>query len=216
MVTSSFRQNQRVNNNIDSITRRKGMPIMKLPGGNLRDEVREPLYDTIDLTPGAITQGVRSFFSDVAGKDITLTNMRQANLLENSVSFRLQGLAVDVQNFYDDNLPVVPLLLENSAISLRIGEKNYWQGPMRYAAGRMWTDLGGTTTTVQQQHGFSAVAGVILTGKHVVDINPLQSFEMSWVLSGLTAAEIVLATVAAGTKLRYVGSLKGLKRRPVQ
>lgn len=194
------------------------MPIVRLPGGALRDEIREPIFDTIDLPAGAIDQSVtRSFYSNVQGKDKTLSNLRQNNLLETAVSFRVQGLAIDVHNFYADNAKVMPLIAEHSAIELRVGEKIYWQGPMRFASGRQWSDVAGGTNLVYQQHGSAAVASVILTGKHVVDINPLQSFRVDWDISGITAAELAAAgTLAADTKLRYVCSLKGLKRRPVQ
>lgn len=193
------------------------MPIVKLPGGSLRDEIREPAFDTIDLAAGAVAQGTRSFFSNVQGKGVSLTNLRQNNLFETAVSYRVQGLAIDVQNFRADNVLVVPLILEHSGIQLVIGEKMYWTGPMRFVAGRLQTDLAATgVAATYQQHGWAAVAGVILDGKHSIDINPLQSFRVDWVLEGFSAAEAAEATLAANTKLRYVCSIKGLKRRPVQ
>lgn len=197
------------------------MPIVQLPGGSLRDEQRQPLYDTIDKNADnpVLANGSEDFFSNVLGKDITLTNLKQPKSLETAVSFRIMGLCLDVQNIYDANIAVVPLVLENSGLQLTVGEKIYWQGPTRFAAGRMWTDLaasGNDATQIYQQHGFSAVAPVIFQGKHVIDINPLQSFFVTWVTSGLTAAELALATVAADTKVRYVCSLKGIRRRPVQ
>jgi len=192
------------------------MPIVRLPGGSLRDEIREPAYDTIDLPAGAIAEGTRSFFSAVQGKGLSLTNLRQNNLLETAVSFRIQGLAVDVQNFRDANYLVVPLVLEHSAIRLRVGEKVYLETPLRFAAGRIWSDVAGSANdALHQQHGSSAVASIILSGKHVIDINPLQSFQVDWITEGF-GAESGDATLAANTKLRYVCSLKGLKRRPVQ
>lgn len=192
------------------------MPIVRLPGGALRDEIREPLYDTIDLAAGAVTEGTRTFFQDVQNKDITQTNLRQSKQLETAVSFRIMGMAVDAQNFYTDNEQVLPLIMENSATKLTVGEKIYHETPMRFAAGRIFSDVAGKVDAVFSQHGGYSVASVILTGKHVVDINPLQRFQVDWILSGFSAAEAALATVAANTKLRYVCSLKGLKRRPVQ
>lgn len=191
------------------------MPIVRLPGGSLRDEIREPVYDTIDLTAGAITEGTRSFYSAVQGKGISLSNLRQNNLLETAVSFRVQGIAIDTQNFRDANVLVVPLFLEHSALRFRVGEKVYWEGPLRFAAGRIWSDVAGVADALHQQHGMSAVASIILTGKHVIDINPLQSFQVDMITEAF-GAEAGDATIAASTKLRYVCSLKGLKRRPVQ
>ena len=194
------------------------MPIVKLPGGSLRDEIREPVYDTIDFTNGApAVNQTYSFFTAVQGKTLSQTNLRQNNLLETAVSFRIQGIAVDALNFTaGNNVNILPLLQENSAVRLRVGEKDYLSSPMRFAAGRIWSDVAGEADSVYQQHGASAVAGIILTGHHVVDINPLQSFQLDWLVEGLTAAELALVVPAADTKARYVASLKGIKRRPVQ
>ena len=101
-------------------------------------------------------------------------------------------------------------------MSLRVGEKVYWEGNGTYAMGRVDASFGGNLTATHQKLGFSAVQPVILTGKHVIDIPPLQSFQVDWNCSGMSAAEIALATPAANTKLRYLCSLKGLLRRPVQ
>lgn len=192
------------------------MPIVRLPGGSLRDEIREPLYDTIDIAAAESPVATRTFFQDVQNKDITLTNLRQSKQLETAVSFRVQGMAVDAQNFYAANEQALPVILEHSAVRLTIGEKIYWEGPMRFAAGRVFSDVAGKVDAVYSQHGHAAVAAIILTGKHVVDINPLQRFQVDWIVSGMSAAEITAGTPAADTKLRYVASLKGLKRRPVQ
>jgi hypothetical protein len=68
-----------------------------------------------------------------------------------------------------------------------------------------------------QQFGWPAVQPIVFQGKHVVDINPLQNFQLSWLIDvqDLTAAEAAL-TIAAATELPVVASLKGLLRRPVQ
>lgn len=200
------------------------MPIVRLPGGSLRDEIREPLYDTLDIVAGDTIQETRSFFSAVQGKSVSLTNLRTNSSLETAVSFRIQGIAIDVQNYRLSNVVIVPLILEHSGLTLTVGEKNYWRGPMRFLAGRIRSDVGGsssntgdaTSDLVYQQHGDASVATTVLRGKHVVDINPLQNFDVAWVIDGMTAAEVAEADPAAATKLRYVCSLKGLKRRPVQ
>lgn len=188
------------------------MPVLKLPGGSLRDEIREPLYDSIDLSGNVSTVNQR-FFASVQGKTLAQTNLRTDSRLEVANSFRMMGMAIDVQNFTAANAAAIPRILENSSLELRIGEKLYWQGPMRFISGRLWTDVAGSgAAAVYQQHGFAAVAPVILVGKHTVDINPLQTFEIKWVMDTL-ATPIALAQ---DTILRYVGSLKGLRRRPVQ
>jgi hypothetical protein len=192
------------------------MPIVKLPNGSLRDEIREPIYDTIDLIgAGApVAEGVRTFFQDVQTKLKPIeTNLRAPQSLDTANSFRIQGMAIDVHNYQSANVLAIPAIMDHSSLTLTVGEKKYWEGPMRFAAGRLWTDVAGLEDAVFQQHGSAAVAAIILTGKHVVDINPLQNFSVNWELRGALAADI---TLAADTKLRYVCSLKGLRRRPVQ
>jgi hypothetical protein len=73
------------------------------------------------------------------------------------------------------------------------------------------------TGRVMQQFGWPAVQPIVFQGKHVVDINPLQNFQLSWLIDvqDSTAAEAAL-TIAAATELPVVASLKGLLRRPVQ
>lgn len=201
------------------------MPIVRLPKGSLRDEVRIPLYDTITIAAAESPIGIRRFYSNVQGKSRARTNLRQNNLLETAVSYRVQGMAVDAQNFYAANVNALPVILENSSLRVRIGEKDYWEGPMTFISGRLTSDFAAATTVaattinnVYQKFGFAAVQGVQLQGKHTVDINPLQSFFAEWVIdqADLSAAEITAATPAASTNLKFIFSFKGLLRRPVQ
>lgn len=200
------------------------MPIIRLPNGSLRDEIRQPLYDTIDIEAAEAATGKRSFFSDVQGKPLSLTNLTQNNLLETAKSFRCQGLAWDAQNIYQANASALALIMESSSLDFVVGEKKYLSIAGVYGAGRVeqnaaistGTGVAATASQLHQKYGTGAVAPVVLTGKHVVDINPVQSFRVDWVVEGLTAAEITLTTPAASTKLRFNLSLKGLLRRPVQ
>lgn len=198
------------------------MPIVRLPQGELRDEIRQPIYDTIDITPATTYPFVQEFYSAVASKSVNKTNLKQNKLLETAVSFRIQGLCLDAQNWRLVNQFVVPILLERSALELQVGEKVYWTGTGRFAAGRVWQDSAldaqaAPASVLLQQYGFSAVQPVILMGRHVIDINPLQSFFVRWSTSDfVSAAEITAATPAAATNVSFVFSLKGLLRRPVQ
>lgn len=201
------------------------MPIVRLPKGSLRDEIRIPLYDTITQAAAESPVGIRSFFSSVQGKSKARSNLRQNNLLETAVSYRVQGLAIDAQNFYTANLQVLPVVMENSSLRLRIGEKDYWEGNLVFLAGRIDLTASAATTVaattinnIYQRFGAQAVQAVVLSGKHVVDINPLQSFFAEWTVSSadLSAAEITAGTPAASTNVKYTFSLKGLQRRPVQ
>jgi len=191
------------------------MPILKLPGGSVRDEIRQPLFDTIDIVAGEAAEGVRDFFSDVQSKGKSLTNLRQNNLLETAVSFRIVGIAIDAQNDVVANIRVLPIIQESSALELRVGEKLYWEGPLRFACGRLYEELAGGAQ-IYQQFGFPAVQGVSLQGRHVVDINPLQSFRIKWTVEGLSATEKTDASPDTDSKVRFVCSLKGILRRPVQ
>jgi len=202
------------------------MPIVTLPGGELRDEIRQPLYDTVDLAAGDLLAGTRRFFSSVTEtggvpKSLLKTNMKQAGQLETAVSFRVQGLCFDAQNYQNANADILPVVLEKSSLRLAVGVKDYWAGPARFAAGRMVeTGVAGTGLAAgrtHQQYGWAAVQPIVFQGKHVIDINPLQNFQVSWEIlaQDLTTAENAL-TIAAGSEIPFVMSLKGLLRRPVQ
>ena len=192
------------------------MPIVRLPKGELRDEIRQPLYDTIDLDNASVLPAQFSFFSAVQGKSLVRSNLRSNSQLETAVSFRCQGLALDAQNFRALNVNVIPQILERSAIQLTVGEKIYWTGTGRIAAGRMYQDTG-IATAILQQYGWAAVQPVILMGRHIIDINPLQNFNAAFTIGDMTAAELTAATpVVADVNVSFVFSLKGLLRRPVQ
>jgi hypothetical protein len=200
------------------------MPIVSLPGGQLRDEIRQPQIDTITLVAGDALAGNRRFYTDVQGKSLAKTNMTINGQLPTATSFRVQGLALDAQNSNPVNSSVLPIFLNKSSIRLFIGEKDYWKGAARFAMGRMQEASSAATTvaatTIQgllQQYGWAAVQPIVLQGRHVVDINPLQTFYVEWqtLASDLTAAENAI-TIGAGTDAPFVFSLKGLLRRPVQ
>lgn len=196
------------------------MPVLRLPQGELRDEIRQPIYDTITVAAPEGIVGERRFFSSVQGKPLSQTNLRQNNLLEVAVSFRIQGLAFDAQNSVAANRDVLPVLLENSSITLQVGEKQYWQGPLLYIGGRLsaFHALAGGTDAerIYQRFGELAVAPVQYSGRHTIDINPLQSFYAKWVVDSLDASDLAAATLASGSKMRFQFSLKGTLRRPVQ
>lgn len=210
------------------------MPIVKLPGGQLRDEIRMPLYDSLDQVAAESPIATRVFFQDVQGKPRSMTNLRQNGLLETAVSYRIQGFAIDVDNVYANLRQGLQLIMEQSSLRLHVGEKDYWEGQMRFAAGRVKTVAAvgntapaapvaiDTVSLVNQHFGDEAIQGVMFPGDHFVDVNPLQAFYLEWVCGAggapyaMTPAEAALGTPAAGQRLRWVASLKGLMRRPVQ
>lgn len=200
------------------------MPIVRLPqGGELRDEIRQAIYDNFRLNSASVITGTRSFFSSVQGKPLSQSNLRQNNLLETAVSFRVQGMGFDAQCWESANRAVLPFLIDNSSMSVRVGEKIYWRGPLAFIAGRLTATeavalYGQAAPTVQQniyQHYGQAVAAPVqLTGKHVIDINPLQSFAADWTVD--SDVDMATPTIAAGTRLAFTFSFKGIMRRPVQ
>lgn len=185
------------------------------------DQIRQPIFDTITLDDSSTINTTRQFFSAVQGKASYLTNLRQNNLLEQSVSFRVQGLAIDAHTVSDDdgtlsNAGFLQKMMEHSAIRLRIGEKLYWEGPMRFATGRVHAfhekDNSAAATVYNfEQYGAPAVAGIILAKKDSIDVPPLQSFRVEWETTDLSGT-----TVVANNDIKFVCSLKGLLRRPVQ
>jgi len=232
------------------------MPIVRLPGGDLRDEIRQPLYDTISVIARDVTSFTgalggptnanpnvldgQQFFSNIQGKQRWQTNMLQPNSLQTAVSFRMQGMAVDGQYLqqsgegsFGTNVHggFLPALQDYSSIRLRIGEKDYWEGPLAYLMGRI---IGNAGAQGYQHAGQPAVQGVILAGRHVVDINPLQAFfaelsvdvpttingsgavDLNQAISGTVAVPVAVAANQAQDSVNVKFSLKGLLRRPVQ
>lgn len=208
------------------------MPIITLPGGELRDEIRQPAYDTITLAAGDTLAGIRRFFQSNVNangqpKSLAQTNMENQGSFPTATSYLLQGLCVDADNqsltaATATNQNILPVLLRKSSVSLQIGVKNYWQSPLRFACGRMQSDFATAVgavplAMVYQQYGWAAIQPIVFQGRHVVEINPLQNFVLTWqtLTADLTSAEAAL-TVATGTDLVFVASFKGLLRRPVQ
>ncbi len=195
------------------------MPRVRLKSGELRDEIRQPLYDTIDIAAAESPIATRTFYSAVQGKDLSLSNLRQNSQLEATVSFRVLGLGFDSQTSAAANRQALGLIQEHSSLELVIGEKQYWQGNATFMSGRTEVRDATTSATADQhysRYGSDAVQSVMFGGKHVIDIPPLQTFRVNWVVSGMSATEITASTPAANTKLRFIQSLKGLLRRPVQ
>ena len=206
------------------------MPLVSLPGGQLRDEIRNPLFDSDDLLAGQSPVGITRFFSSVVNPDgspkgLEQTNLTQANSLPTATSYRCQGYAIDAQSYFEANRFCLPIIQDHSSIQLNVGEKQYAQFAWVYLGGRLevnqaiaLSDFAVPTTAERnyQKYGQSAVAPVVLTGKHVIDILPIQQFSAVWNCQGLTAAEITQSTPAAATQIRFYFAMKGLLRRAVQ
>ena len=202
------------------------IPILRLPNGELRDEIRLPLVDGRVFDDGTDPSGSYSFFSAVQGKPDYLTNCQQNNILPQGVSFRILGIAFDMQNTNAARRNLLPLLMERTSTVLKVGEKDYFKCPLLFLAGRLEQNVAvasgsGTTTAFERFHQkFGTAIGlpVLFTGKHVIDVAPLQNFALNTIMSGLTAAQIaeLTNTPVVGLNNTIYASLKGLYRRPVQ
>lgn len=209
------------------------MPLVSLPGGQLRDEIRNPLYDSDDLLASQSPVGIVRFFSSITNPDgspkgLEQSNLVQANSLPTATSFRCQGYAVDAQSYFEANRLCLPIIQDHSSIQLQVGEKVYATLAWVYLGGRLdvnqaisrssgTAETAGVTVERQyQKYGQSAVAPVVLTGKHVIDILPVQQFTATWNCQGLTTTEVTQATPAASTQIRFYFAMKGLLRRAVQ
>jgi|GEM_PF-2904643 hypothetical protein len=191
------------------------MPRVKLANGALRDQIRQDLFDTIIQEAASSIQGITKFFSQVQGKASYLTNLRQNNILENQVSYLVQGLGFDAHVFDHADKSVLPLVTDHAALKLRIGEKVYWEGPLRYVIGKINTNFGGGLTDYFAQFGSHDSSKYALKGNDSIAIPPLQTFGMELEVAGFTNAEDTAAQPAT-QRIHYVARLMGLLRRPVQ
>lgn len=202
------------------------MPIIRLPKGELRDEVRYPLIDGREYADGIDPSGTYEFFNSVQGKARWLTNLQQNSILPQGNSFRIMGISFNMQNTSPARRNLLTWLQEKSSVELWVGEKKYFDSPLLFVAGRLeqnYAVAGGTSTTaaierLHQKFGTAVGAPVLLSGKHVVDIAPLQQYYIRHTTNGLSAAQIAELTAApvVGMSTVLYACLSGLLRRPVQ
>jgi hypothetical protein len=194
------------------------MTRLALPGqAAIRDQIREPIYDTIIVDAAENPSGTSYvFFENVQGKGKNLTNLRQPKILEGQVSFLIDRVSIECQNQYAANSGALPVIIESSSVKLRIGEKDYYEAPMRFITGGLYVEDADPAKHYSHSKSMNGHCGLVLKGNDRIAIAPLQSFELQMNVSTLTAAKAALATPAADTDLRFVGKLEGLKRRPVQ
>ena len=191
------------------------MPRYQDERGHVFDQIQESIFDSITLTDASVLNSTRSFFSDVQGKNDIDTNLRQNSILESKVSFQVQGMAIDAQVYSTGaNITLLPELQEKSSMRLVIGEKDYWKGQMRMLTGKLNVvhELAGGTDAERYfaQYGLPKEHGLMFArGNHIV-IPELQSFRLEWKTANL------VATIAAGSSVKFTAQLKGFLRRPVQ
>lgn len=195
------------------------MTRLAVPGKQaIRDQLREPIYDTIVIGAGENPSGKQFvFFENVQGKGKHLTNLRQPKILEGQVSFLIDTITLEAQINDAGNAKALNTLINYSSAKLRIGEKDYYEAPTRFLTGGLYVEHVLAAGDSYYAHTQSmAQHGLKLKGNDRLEIAPLQSFELQWNVASIPAAMQAGATPAADTEIMMVAKLQGLRRRPVQ
>lgn len=178
------------------------MASVQLKDGSLRDQVRFDLYDSLYMPATTSWRGIQSFFSNANGKTIAESNMKLNGTLENQVSFLIQGISLDAMTYVSGLDAVVAEIVDYSALVLTIGDKDYYRGPARHVAGKIRTynpiisQLGSNRDSIYKLHGEDAIP-----------VPSVQTFALKL---------HVETDVQASAKIKFVGTLRGLMRRPAQ
>lgn len=177
------------------------MPRVTLPSGEIRDQIRMDLFDTLTQTVSFL--GEQKFFTNTQGKSSSDTNLRLNGTLENQVSFLVQGVGMDALVYTAGHDLVIAELMDKSSIRLIIGEKEYLRAPTRFIGGKIRS-----TNEIIAQYGTNRDSVYSLKGEDSISIPPVQTFSLN--------LQVDTAVAPAAGSIRYVASLKGLMRRPVQ
>lgn len=180
------------------------MPRVRLSNGELRDQIRLDIFDTITQEVGQVLSGSRQkFFQDTANKSEIDTNLNISGFFENQVSYLVQGVGFDALTYSTNDVKLLPQIQDKSSLTLSVGEKDYWKAPLRFASGRILAD-----DPELLQFGTFGPSYYPLKGADSIAIPSVQRFNIKWDLETNAAP--------ADAAVRYVCSLKGLQRRPVQ
>jgi hypothetical protein len=189
-------------------------------GVELRDQIKNPIYDSIDITSASVITDERSFFQSTQGKSLVQTNLRTNGQLERNKSFRIMGIEVFASSSDPDKIELLELFSNYSYVQLWLAEKQYWESPLRFVTGkiRQAVAIAGSTDDLKSfvQYGNATSNPLNFHGTQALDIGPLTSFFMNWKVEGASAGQITKMTPSAAYPVRFVASLKGLLRRPVQ
>lgn len=177
------------------------MPRVTLKNGELRDQVRIDLFDSL-YQPLTSWRGIQKFFTNTQSKSLVDTNMRLNGTLENQVSFLVQGIGMDAITYAAGLDLVLAEILDKSAVKLVIGEKEYLRAPTRFITGKIRS-----TNELIAQYGTNHDSVYALKGHDSIAIPPVQTFSLDLQIE---------TDVAPTAAIKYVASLKGLMRRPVQ
>lgn len=189
-------------------------------GLGIRDQIKQPLYDSLDITDASSVVEARQFFANTQGKSLVQSNLRGNGVLERNKSFRIMGIEVNASCSDSEKTELLSLYSNYSYVQLWLAEKQYWESPLRFLSGKIQQDValaGGTDAKSSfVQFGAATCNPVMFQGVQALDIGPLTNFYMLWQVDGVSAAQITKMTPSAGQPVRFVAQLKGLLRRPVQ
>lgn len=185
-------------------------------GVALRDQIKQPLYDSLDVTSASVITEERQFFANTQGKALTQSNLRGNGSLERNKSFRIQGIQVDALSNDPAKQELLALFSTYSFVQLWLAEKQYWESPLRFVTGKIRSTMTGSTDASYNQFGDAGCNPVMYQGEQTLDIGPLTNFYMVWKVEGAIAGQITAMTPSAAYPIRFVASLKGILRRPVQ
>jgi hypothetical protein len=189
-------------------------------GVALRDQIKQPLYDSIDITSASSVTEERQFFANTQGKSLVQSNLRGNGSLERNKSFRIMGIQVDAISQDADKQELLALFSTYSYVQLWLAEKQYWESPLRFVTGKIRSTvaLAGATdaASVYNQFGDAGCNPVSFQGEQTLDIGPLTNFYLVFKVEGASAGQITKMTPSADYPIRFVASLKGILRRPVQ
>lgn len=194
---------------------------MEMRGVGQLDEVKQHLYDTIDLDSNVDVTEERRFFTQSTSKLLSLSNLRGAGALERNKSFKVYGIQVDAHCSDSAKQELLALYASHSYIDLWIGEKSYFTAPLRHAVGKISHNFalgGGDVLTKDSfiQYGAAGANPITFQGPHAQEIGSQINFYMAWKVEGVSTAQKALMTPTADKPVRFVASLKGVLRRPVQ
>lgn len=185
----------------------------------IRDQIRQPLYDSITFFNNADQNipfiGTQQFFTNIQGKTLDETNMTLSGQLETKTSFLVQGVQFNAQNFYTDNAGILPILIDNSSISLEVTEKQYLEVPLDYVAGKLdaWRQPDSYVSL-----GAAFGNAIVYDPFTVFTLEPNQSFRVDWTVETPSAlqAAVLEAGIAVDSSLRVYAMILGIQRRRVQ
>lgn len=189
-------------------------------GLGIRDQIKQPLYDSLDITSTSSIVEARQFFANTQGKTLVQSNLRGNGVLERNKSFRIMGIELNASCSDPDKTELLSLYSNYSYVQLWLAEKQYWESPLRFVTGKIQQDvaLAGSTDAKSSfvQFGGATCNPVMFQGVQALDIGPLTNFYLVFQVDGVSASQIAQMTPSAGQPVRFVAQLKGLLRRPVQ